>query len=130
MILSTVQYKRYFILFIYVGAMLLGYIMTILQIPQLLLIMQQNKISHLGVILYLLILLINSRMFLEETIINYCYYSTNLYPIVTTLGFDPIGSHIIMVINMELACFHIATSWIKPICLLKGIDNQIQLVRS
>lgn len=101
-ILSTVKTNA-MILFIIIGAMLLGFILTILQIPQ---AITESAIS-LDVSPWVIFILINIvllilGMFLE-TISILVITVPILYPIITALGFDPIWFAIIMVINMELA---------------------------
>ncbi len=120
MIISTVNTNA-MILFIMVGAMLLGYIMTILQIPQLITnYATEQNISPWVIFILINIALLILGMFLE-TISIIVITVPILYPIVTTLGFDPIWFAIIMVINMELALISPPVG--LNLFVLKGIDK-------
>lgn len=91
------------ILFIMVGAMLLGYIMTILQIPQAVIDFTVSQdISKWVIFIFINLALLILGMFLETVSILVITLPI-LYPIVIQLGFDPIWFAVIMVINMELA---------------------------
>lgn len=91
------------ILFIMVGAMLLGYIITILQLPQAVVTFATTQsISPWVIFILINIVLIILGMFLETVSILVITLPI-LYPIITALGFDPIWFAVIMVINMELA---------------------------
>lgn len=91
------------ILFIMVGAMLLGYILTILQLPQSIVNFTVSQdISPWVVFALINIALLILGMFLETVSILVITLPI-LYPIVVQLGFDPIWFAVIMVINMELA---------------------------
>lgn len=120
MIVSTVNTNA-MILFIIVGAMLLGYIMTVLQIPQSItqLATEQN-ISPWIIFILINIALLILGMFLE-TISILVITLPILYPIITNLGFDPIWFAIIMVINMELALISPPVG--LNLFVLKGIDR-------
>ena len=91
------------ILFIMVGAMLLGYILTILQLPQSIVNFTVSQdISPWVVFALINVALLILGMFLETVSILVITLPI-LYPIVVQLGFDPIWFAVIMVINMELA---------------------------
>ncbi|MDQ1004930.1 C4-dicarboxylate transporter DctM subunit [Neobacillus niacini] len=119
-IFSTVKTNA-MILMIIVGAMLLGYIMTILQIPQTI----TNYATEQDISPWIIFILINIAllilgMFLE-TISILVITLPILYPIVVALGFDPIWFAIIMVINMELALISPPVG--LNLFVLKGIDR-------
>lgn len=110
------------ILFIIVGAMLLGYIMTILQIPQNIV----NFATGLDISPWIIFILINIvllilGMFLETVSILVITLPI-LYPIVTMLGFDPIWFAVIMVINMELALISPPVG--LNLFVLKGLNKE------
>src|SRR5699024_9622530 len=101
-LLSTMSTSS-MILFIMVGAMLFGYILTDMQIPQAV----TNSIGNLDVskwviLIIINILLIGLGLFLEVIAILVITLPI-LFPLMITLEFDPIWFAIIMVINMELA---------------------------
>ena len=119
-IFSTVKTNA-MILFIIVGAMLLGYIMTILQIPQTVTnYATQQDISPWVIIIFINIALLILGMFLE-TISILVITLPILYPIIMSLGFDPFWFAIIMVINMELALISPPVG--LNLFVLKGIDR-------
>jgi C4-dicarboxylate transporter DctM subunit len=119
-ILSTVKTNA-MILFIIVGAMLLGYIMTILQIPQNITKYATNQdISPWIIFILINIAILILGMFLE-TISILVITLPILYPIIIALGFDPIWFAIIMVINMELALITPPVG--LNLFVLKGIDR-------
>ncbi|WP_449620979.1 TRAP transporter large permease [Robertmurraya sp. Marseille-Q9965] len=119
-ILATIK-SNAMILMIIVGAMLLGYIMTLLQIPQAI----TNLATSQDISPWLIFILINIAllilgMFLE-TISILVITLPILYPIIMALGFDPIWFAIIMVINMELALISPPVG--LNLFVLKGIDR-------
>ncbi|PUB06735.1 TRAP transporter large permease [Paenisporosarcina sp. OV554] len=119
-IISTVKTNA-MILFIIVGAMLLGYIMTILQIPQTITnYATAQDISPWIIFIMINIVLLILGMFLE-TISILVITLPILYPIIIALGFDPIWFAIIMVINMELALISPPVG--LNLFVLKGIDR-------
>ncbi|WP_342542111.1 TRAP transporter large permease [Paenisporosarcina sp. FSL H8-0542] len=119
-IISTVKTNA-MILFIIVGAMLLGYIMTILQIPQTITTYATEQDINPWVVFILInIVLLILGMFLE-TISILVITLPILYPIIVALGFDPIWFAIIMVINMELALISPPVG--LNLFVLKGIDR-------
>ncbi len=119
-IFSTVKTNA-MILMIIVGAMLLGYIMTILQIPQTITnYATEQDISPWIIFVLINIVLLILGMFLE-TISILVITLPILYPIVVALGFDPIWFAIIMVINMELALISPPVG--LNLFVLKGIDR-------
>ncbi|MGE8203771.1 TRAP transporter large permease [Heyndrickxia sp. NPDC080065] len=120
MIISTVNTNA-MILFIIVGAMLLGYIMTVLQIPQTITnFATQQNISPWVIFILINIALLILGMFLE-TISILVITLPILYPIITALGFNPVWFAIIMVINMELALISPPVG--LNLFVLKGIDR-------
>ena len=109
------------ILFIIIGAMLLGFILTILQIPQTIV----NFSTSLDVSPWIIFILINIvllilGMFLETVSILVITLPI-LYPIIIALGFDPIWFAIIMIINMELALISPPVG--LNLFVLKGLDK-------
>jgi C4-dicarboxylate transporter, DctM subunit len=119
-IFSTVKTNA-MILMIIVGAMLLGYIMTILQIPQTVTnYATQQDISPWIIFILINVVLLILGMFLE-TISILVITLPILYPIIMALGFDPIWFAIIMVINMELALISPPVG--LNLFVLKGIDR-------
>lgn len=120
-ILATVKTNT-MILFIIVGAMLLGYILTILQIPQSIV----NYATSLDISRWIIFILINVAllilgMFLETVSILVITLPI-LYPIIMALGFDPIWFAIIMVINMELALISPPVG--LNLFVLKGLNKE------
>jgi len=119
-IISTVKTNA-MILMIIVGAMLLGYIMTILQIPQTVTnYATAQDISPWIIFILINIVLLILGMFLE-TISILVITLPILYPVIMALGFDPIWFAIIMVINMELALITPPVG--LNLFVLKGIDR-------
>lgn len=101
-IIATVKTNA-MILFIIIGAMLLGFILTILQIPQQIVAFATTQdVSPWIIFIMINIVLLVLGMFLETVSILVITLPI-LYPIIIALGFDPIWFAIIMVINMELA---------------------------
>lgn len=120
-IMATVKTNA-MILFIMVGAMLLGYILTVVQIPQTI----TNYATSADVSKWVIFILINIvllilGMFLETVSILVITLPI-LYPIITALGFDPIWFAIIMVINMELALISPPVG--LNLFVLKGLDSR------
>lgn len=120
-IIETVKTNA-MILFIIVGAMLLGYILTVVQIPQTV----TNYAISLDVSKWVIFILINIvllilGMFLETVSILVITLPI-LYPIITALGFDPIWFAIIMVMNMELALISPPVG--LNLFVLRGIDER------
>ncbi|TRY25959.1 TRAP transporter large permease [Brevibacillus sp. LEMMJ03] len=118
-LLSTVATNA-MILFILVGAMLFGFILTSLQIPQAMTEMATGlPVSKWVVFILINLLLLVLGCFLETVSILVITLPI-LYPIITTLGFDPIWFAIVMVINMELALITPPVG--LNLFVLKGID--------
>jgi C4-dicarboxylate transporter DctM subunit len=118
-ILSTVATNA-MILFIIVGAMLFGFILTSLQIPQMLTEMATSwQVSRWVVFVLINLLLLVLGCFLETVSILVITLPI-LYPIIVSLGFDPIWFAIIMVVNMELALISPPVG--LNLFVLKGID--------
>ncbi|UYZ14294.1 TRAP transporter large permease [Brevibacillus sp. WF146] len=118
-LLSTVATNA-MILFIIVGAMLFGFILTSLQIPQAMTEMATGlPVSKWVVFILINLLLLVLGCFLETVSILVITLPI-LYPIITSLGFDPIWFAIIMVVNMELALITPPVG--LNLFVLKGID--------
>lgn len=110
------------ILFIIVGAMLLGYILTILQIPQgIVNFATAQDISPWVIFILINVVLLILGMFLETVSILVITLPI-LYPIIMALGFDPIWFAIIMVINMELALISPPVG--LNLFVLKGLNKE------
>jgi C4-dicarboxylate transporter, DctM subunit len=109
------------ILMLIVGAMLLGYIMTVLQIPQAItqFAISQNVSPWVIFILINIVLLILGCFL--ETISILVITLPILYPIITSLGFDPIWFAVVMVVNMELALITPPVG--LNLFVLKGLDR-------
>ncbi|MBZ4653709.1 MAG: siaT 1 [Peptococcaceae bacterium] len=91
------------ILAIMIGAMIFGYVLTILRIPQHLTEFAAGLNANRWLILLSInILLLILGCFLETVSIILITLPI-LFPIIVNLGFDPIWFAVIMVINMELA---------------------------
>ncbi|CQR70709.1 Sialic acid TRAP transporter permease protein SiaT [Sporomusa ovata DSM 2662] len=88
---------------IIIGAMLFGFVLTVLQLPQ----QMTEFVIALDAGRWIILLLINLvLLFLGcflETVSIILITLPILYPIIMKLGFDPIWFCVIMVINMELA---------------------------
>lgn len=110
------------ILFIIVGAMLLGYILTILQLPQAIVNFATSQdISPWVIFILINVVLLILGMFLETVSILVITLPI-LYPIIMALGFDPIWFAIIMVINMELALISPPVG--LNLFVLKGLNKE------
>ena len=120
-LISTVKTNA-MILFIIIGAMLLGYILTILQIPQgIVNFATSQDISPWIIFILINIVLLILGMFLETVSILVITLPI-LYPIIMALGFDPIWFAIIMVINMELALISPPVG--LNLFVLKGLNKE------
>lgn len=119
-LLSTVSTNA-MILFIIVGAMLFGFILTSLQIPQMLTDMATSWPVSKWVIFVLINLLLLVLGCFLETVSILVITLPILYPIITSLGFDPIWFAIIMVVNMELALITPPVG--LNLFVLKGVDS-------
>ena len=118
-VMSTVRTNA-MILMIIVGAMLLGYILTLVRIPQEITEFATSlDVSRWVIFIMINIVLIILGMFLETVSIIVITVPI-LYPIITTLGFDPIWFAIILVINMELALITPPVG--LNLFVLKGLD--------
>lgn len=123
-IISTVKTNA-MILFIIVGAMLLGYVMTVLQIPQAITnFATAQDISPWVIFIFINLALLVLGMFLE-TISILVITLPILFPIVVALGFDPIWFAVIMVINMELALISPPVG--LNLFVLKGLNRENQI---
>ncbi len=88
---------------IMIGAMLFGYILTVLQIPQALMeLVTKSEVNRWMVMIGINIVLLILGCILE-TVSIILITLPMLYPIIKALGFDPIWFNVIMLINMELA---------------------------
>lgn len=88
---------------IMIGAMLFGYILTILQVPQALMrLVTEGDLNRWIVMLGINIMLLILGCVLE-TVSIILITLPMLYPIIKALGFDPIWFNVVLLINMELA---------------------------
>lgn len=120
-IVNTVKTNA-MILFIIIGAMMLGYVLTVVQIPQTI----TTYVTGLDVSPWVIFILINIAllilgMFLE-TISILVITLPILFPIIIALGFDPIWFAVIMIINMELALISPPVG--LNLFVLKGLDKK------
>lgn len=111
---------------IMIGAMLFGYILTILQVPQALMrLVTEGDLNRwivmLGINIMLLIL-----GYVLETVSIILITLPMLYPIIKALGFDPIWFNVVLLINMELALITPPVG--MNLFVIKGIseDSSIQ----
>ena len=91
------------LLMIILGAMLFGYLLTVINFPQALVGLVQNAgISRWWVFIVINIIFIILGCFLEViSIITIC--APVAVPIIILLGFDPVWFGIVMTVNMEMA---------------------------
>lgn len=111
---------------IMIGAMLFGYILTILQVPQALMrLVTEGDLNRWIVMLGINIMLLILGCVLETVSIILITLSM-LYPIIKALGFDPIWFNVVLLINMELALITPPVG--MNLFVIKGIseDSSIQ----
>ena len=111
---------------IMIGAMLFGYILTILQVPQALLrLVTEGDLNRWIVMLGINIMLLILGCVLE-TVSIILITLPMLYPIIKALGFDPIWFNVVLLINMELALITPPVG--MNLFVIKGIseDSSIQ----
>jgi C4-dicarboxylate transporter DctM subunit len=88
---------------IIIGAMIFGFVLTILQIPQhmteLVTALDSNR-WFIFIAINLLLLMLGCFL---ETVSIILITLPILYPVILKLGFDPIWFNVVLVINMELA---------------------------
>ncbi len=111
---------------IMIGAMLFGYILTILQVPQALMrLVTEGDLNRWIVMLGINIMLLILRCVLE-TVSIILITLPMLYPIIKALGFDPIWFNVVLLINMELALITPPVG--MNLFVIKGIseDSSIQ----
>jgi len=91
------------VLAIIIGAMLYGFVLTVMQIPQQL----TEMVTAMNVNRWVVFVAINILLLflgcILETVSIILITVPILYPLILKLGFDPIWFAVIMVINMELA---------------------------
>lgn len=93
-----------FVIFLIIGALILGYLMTILQIPQnLSRLLLSLPVSRWLILAMIQVLWIVLGMLLEPISIMVITLPL-LHPAIIALGFDSIWFAVIMVLNMEIAC--------------------------
>ena len=88
---------------IMVGAMLFGYILTVLQVPQALMSLVTEGHMNRWVILIGINIVLLILGCVLETVSIILITLPMLYPIIKALGFDPIWFNVVLLINMELA---------------------------
>ena len=111
---------------IMIGAMLFGYILTILQVPQALMrLVTEGALNRWIVMLGINIMLLILGCVLEPVSIILITLPM-LYPIIKALGFDPIWFNVVLLINMELALITPPVG--MNLFVIKGIseDSSIQ----
>ena len=111
---------------IMIGAMLFGYILTILQLPQALMrLVTEGDLNRWIVMLGINIMLLILGCVLE-TVSIILITLPMLYPIIKALGFDPIWFNVVLLINMELALITPPVG--MNLFVIKGIseDSSIQ----
>ena len=111
---------------IMIGAMLFGYILTILQVPQALMrLVTEGDLNRWIVMLGINIMLLILGCVLE-TVSIILIILPMLYPIIKALGFDPIRFNVVLLINMELALITPPVG--MNLFVIKGIseDSSIQ----
>lgn len=111
---------------IMIGAMLFGYILTILQVPQALMrLVTEGDLNRWIVMLGINIMLLILGCVLE-TVSIILITLPMLYPIIKVLGFDPIWFNVVLLINMELALITPPVG--MNLFVIKGIseDSSIQ----
>ena len=111
---------------IMIGAMLFGYILTILQVPQALMrLVTEGDLNRWIVMLGINIMLLILGCVLE-TVSIILITLPMLYPIIKALGFDPIWFNVVLLINMELALITLPVG--MNLFVIKGIseDSSIQ----
>lgn len=111
---------------IMIGAMLFGYILTILQVPQALMrLVTKGDLNRWIVMLGINIMLLILGCVLE-TVSIILIILPMLYPIIKALGFDPIWFNVVLLINMELALITPPVG--MNLFVIKGIseDSSIQ----
>lgn len=111
---------------IMIGAMLFGYILTILQVPQALMrLVTEGDLNRWIVMLGINIMLLILGCVLE-TVSIILITLPMLYPIIKALSFDPIWFNVVLLINMELALITPPVG--MNLFVIKGIseDSSIQ----
>ena len=111
---------------IMIGAMIFGYILTILQVPQALMrLVTEGDLNRWIVMLGINIMLLILGCVLE-TVSIILIILPMLYPIIKALGFDPIWFNVVLLINMELALITPPVG--MNLFVIKGIseDSSIQ----
>ena len=111
---------------IMIGAMLFGYILTILQVPQALMrLVTEGDLNRWIVMLGINIMLLILGCVLE-TVSIILITLPMLYPIIKALGFDPSWFNVVLLINMELALITPPVG--MNLFVIKGIseDSSIQ----
>ena len=102
-ILSATIRTTSMVLLIIVGALIFGHVITILQVPQnLIMYLGKMDISSWQFIILVCIILIFLGDFLEVVSITLITLPI-IYPILLSLGIDPVWFAVIMTINMEFA---------------------------
>ena len=111
---------------IMVGAMLFGYILTVLQVPQALMSLVTEGHMNRWVILIGINIVLLILGCVLETVSIILITLPMLYPIIKALGFDPIWFNVVLLINMELALITPPVG--MNLFVIKGIseDSSIQ----
>lgn len=111
---------------IMVGAMLFGYILTVLQVPQALMSLVTEGHMNRWVILIGINIVLLILGCVLETVSIILITLPMLCPIIKALGFDPIWFNVVLLINMELALITPPVG--MNLFVIKGIseDSSIQ----
>lgn len=88
---------------IMVGAMLFGYILTVLQVPQALMSLVTDGHFNRWIVLIGINIVLLILGCVLETVSIILITLPMLYPVIKALGFDPIWFNVVLLINMELA---------------------------
>lgn len=88
---------------IMIGAMLFGFVLTILQVPQHLTQFVVQQDANRWVVFFGINILLLMLGCILETVSILLITLPILYPIILQLGFDPIWFNVVLLINMELA---------------------------
>lgn len=111
---------------IMIGAMLFGYILTILQVPQALMRLVTEGDLNRGIVMLGINIMLLILGCVLETVSIILITLPMLYPIIKALGFDPIWFNVVLLINMELALITPPVG--MNLFVIKGIseDSSIQ----
>ncbi|WP_425058729.1 C4-dicarboxylate TRAP transporter large permease protein DctM [Sporomusa carbonis] len=110
---------------IMIGAMLFGFVMTVLQLPQQMTEFVTGLDTGRWVIFVAINLLLLFLGCFLETVSIVLITLPILYPIIIKLGFDPVWFNVVMVINMELALITPPVG--MNLFVIQGISNNTRM---